>query len=59
MVVRLKEHILIMLKIIFIVAIAESDASIDVPLKTINIDLDSDRPDSGMSVIPQNNFTYY
>lgn len=28
-----------------IVAIAESDASIDVPLKTINIDLDSDRPD--------------
>lgn len=36
-----------------IVAIAESDASIDVPLKTINIDLDSDRPDSEMSVIPQ------
>ena len=36
-----------------IVAIAESNASIDVPLKTINIDLDSDRPDSEMSVIPQ------
>ena len=36
-----------------IVAIAESDASIDVPLKTININLDSDRPDSEMSVIPQ------
>ena len=36
-----------------IIAIAESNTSIDVPLKTINIDLDSDRPDSEMSVIPQ------
>ena len=36
-----------------IIAIAESNASVDVPLKTINIDLDSDRPDSEMSIIPQ------
>lgn len=36
-----------------IIAIAESDASVDVPLKTINIDLDSERPDSEMSIIPQ------
>jgi hypothetical protein len=36
-----------------IIAIAESNALVDVPLKTINIDLDSDRPDSEMSIIPQ------
>lgn len=36
-----------------IIAIAESNASVDVPLKTINIDLDSERPDSEMSIIPQ------
>lgn len=36
-----------------IIAVAESDASIDVPLKTINIDLDSERPDTEMSIIPQ------
>jgi hypothetical protein len=36
-----------------IIAITENNASVDVPLKTINIDLDSDRPDSEMSIIPQ------
>lgn len=36
-----------------IIAVAESDASIDVPLKTINIDLDSGSPDTEMSIIPQ------
>lgn len=36
-----------------IIAIAENDASVDVPLKTINIDLDSERPDTEMSIIPQ------
>lgn len=36
-----------------IIAVAESDASVDVPLKTINIDLDSGSPDTEMSIIPQ------
>ena len=36
-----------------IIAVAESDASINVPLKTINIDLDSGSPDTEMSIIPQ------
>lgn len=36
-----------------IISIAEYDANIDVPLKTINLDLDNDRPDSEMSIIPE------
>lgn len=36
-----------------IVSVAEYDTNVDVPLKTINLDLDNDRPDSEMSIIPE------
>lgn len=36
-----------------IISIAEYDADVDVPLKTINLDVDNDRLDSEMSIIPE------